>query len=208
MIQITNTDPIKIIDVTEKGLNYGLWIPIILVVISTSILIWNQTKRSKVYGKVISKTYSQTANFTYLTKPNEEKTIKGQQYLLKLSLSCFRKSLHYKDVNVYLTYGKKKVKGQIYWSKYNSLTFHNNDGSSSEKNYTTPSENYLTFNSVLQDGETSFYYINFIVPDMEGPVIYDKLELEFTKPNNKKLAIEIYEIDPMQYFFDEDLMNN
>ena len=208
MPQIANTEPIKIIDVTKKGFNYGLYISLIFGLTSTSILIWNQVKGSIVYGKVISKTYSQTSSLTYLTKLNEEKTITGQQFLLKLSLSCLRKNLHYKGVNVYLTYGKQRVKGHIYWSRRNSLTFHNEKKGVATKSYITPSENYLTFNNVLKEGETSFYYLNFIVPEMAGPVLYDKLELEFIKPNNETLTVEIFEINPAQYFYDENLMTN
>jgi hypothetical protein len=74
--EITDTiqiiDPIKIVDITEKGFDFGLWFSVLIAVISTSFLIWNQIKKSKVYGKVISKTYSQTASYSFRTKINEE----------------------------------------------------------------------------------------------------------------------------------------
>lgn len=154
-------EPIKIVDITEKGFDFGLWFSILVAIISTGILIWNQIKKSKVYGKVISMTYSQTAHYSFTTKTNERKTISGQQYILKLSLSCLRKSLNYKDVNVFVTYGKEKVKGEIYWTKYNDLTFHNDDGTVSKKQMMTPASDFLTFNSVLEQGKTSFFLSEF-----------------------------------------------
>lgn len=206
IIQIA--DPIKVIDVTEKGFDFGLWIPVLIAIISTSVLIWNEIKESEVYGKVISKTYSQTATYSFRTKTNEEKTIKGQQYILKLSLSCLRKSLNYKDVNVFLTYGNEKVAGEIYWTKYNNLNFQNSDGTTSKMKMLTPANDFLTFNNVLEQGKTSFFYLSFIVPNKNGAILYDKLELEFVKPNGKKINVEIFEIDEKQYFFDENLIKN
>ena len=50
----------------------------------------------------------------------------------------------------------------------------------------TPSNEFLTFNNVLEVGKTTFYYLNFIVPNKSGTILYDKMELEFIKPNNKK----------------------
>lgn len=201
-------DPIRIVDITENGFDYGLWISVIVATISTGIVIWNQCKQSKVYGKVISMTYSQAASFSYFTKNKEKRTISGQQYILKLSLSCLRKSLNYKDINVLLTYGKEKVKGEIYWTKYNNLTFHNVNGSISEKKMLTPATDFLTFNNVLEQGKTNFFYLNFIVPNKNGPILYDKIELEFIKPNNNKVSIEIFEIDQKQFFFDDNLFEN
>jgi hypothetical protein len=201
-------DPISIVDITEKGFDFGLWFSVFVAIISTSILIWNQLKKSKVYGKVISMTYSQTASYSFTTKTKEQKTISGQQYILKLSLSCLRKSLNYKDINVFLTYGKEKVKGEIYWTKYNKLTFHNADGTTSEKQMLTPATDFLTFNSVLEQGKTNFFYLNFIVPNKNGAILYDKIELEFIKPNNNKVGVEIFEIDPKQFFFDDNLLKN
>lgn len=201
-------DPIKIIDITEKGFDFGLWISVLIAIISTIILIWNEIKKSKVYGKVISKTYSQTATYSFRTKTNEEKTINGQQYILKLSLSCLRKSLNYKDVNVFLTYGNEKVAGEIYWTKYNNLNFKNSDGTASKMQMLTPANDFLTFNNVLEQGKTSFFYLNFIVPNKNEAILYDKLELEFVKPNGKKMNVEIFEIDAKQYFFDENLIKN
>jgi len=205
-IQIS--EPIKIIDITDKGFDFGLWFSVLVAVISTSILIWNQIKKSKVYGKTISKTYSQNATYNYKINQNEDRTLTGQQYILKLSLSCLRKSLNYKDVNVYLTYGNETVKGEIYWTKYNNLNFLNQDGSTTAKKMMTPSNEFLTFNNVLENGKTSFYYLNFIVPNKEGAILYDKMELEFIKPDNKKYKVEIMEVDPKQYFFDDDLLKN
>lgn len=199
-------DPIKVIDITEKGFDFGLWISVLIAIVSTIILIWNEIKKSKVYGKVISKTYSQIATYSFRTKINEEKTINGQQYILKLSLSCLRKSLNYKDVNVFLTYGNEKVSGEIYWTKYNNLNFQNYDGTTSEMKMLTPANDFLTFNNVLEQGKTSFFYLNFIVPNKSGAILYDKLELEFVKPNGKKIKVEIFEIDAKQYFFDENLI--
>lgn len=199
-------DPIKVIDITEKGFDFGFWISILIAIFSTIILIWNEIKKSKVYGKVISKTYSLTATYSFRTKTNEEKTINGQQYILKLSLSCLRKNLNYKDVNVFLTYGNEKVTGEIYWTKYNNLKFQNSDGTTSKMQMLTPANDFLTFNNVLEQGKTSFFYLNFIVPNRNGAILYDKLELEFVKPNGKKLNVEIFEIDAKQYFFDEDLI--
>ena len=120
----------------------------------------------------------------------------------------FKKSLNYKDVNVYLTYGNETVKGEIYWTKYNNLNFLNQDGSTTAKKMMTPSNEFLTFNNVLENGKTSFYYLNFIVPNKEGAILYDKMELEFIKPDNKKYKVEIMEVDPKQYFFDDDLLKN
>ena len=171
-------------------------------------MIWNQIKKSKVYGKVISITYSQSATYSFRTKKNEEKTINGQQYILKLSLSCLRKSLNYKDVNVFLTYGNEKVIGEIYWTKYNNLNFHNADGTTSKMQLLTPATDFITFNNVLEQGKTSFFYLNFIVPNKSGAILYDKLELEFIKPNDKKVTVEIFEIDPKQFFFDDNLIKN
>ncbi len=201
-------DPIKIVDITEKGFDFGLWFSVLIAIISTSILIWNQVKKSKVYGKVISMTYSQTASYSFATKNMETNTINGQQYILKLSLSCLKKSLNYKDVNVFLTYGKEKVKGEIYWTKYNNLNFQNPDGTTSKKQMLTPATDFLTFNSVLEQGKTSFFYLNFIVPNKEGKTLYDKLELEFIRPNDEKVNVEIFEIDPKQFFFDDELLKN
>lgn len=201
-------DPLKVVDITDKGFDFGLWFSVLVAVISTSILIWNQIKRSKVYGKVISKTYSQTATFTYPINANEKNTINGQQYLLKLSLSCLRKSLYYKDVKVYLTYGTEKIIGEIYWTKYTNLNFHNSDGTSNQKRMKTPSNDFLTFNNVLEQGKTTFYYLNFIVPNKCGPDLYDKIELEFIKPNNGKVKVQITEIDAKQFFFDDELLEN
>jgi hypothetical protein len=210
--QITSSiqivDPIKVIDITEKGFDFGLWISVLIAIISTSILIWNEIKKSKVYGKVISKTYSQTATYSFETKTNEKKTINGQQYILKLSLSCLRKSLNYKDVNVFLTYGNEKVAGEIYWTKYNNLNFENSGGTTSKMQMLTPADDFLTFNNVLEQGKTSFFYLNFIVPNKTGAILYDKLELEFVKPNDNKVNVEIFEIDAKQYFFDENLIKS
>lgn len=205
----TNTlDTIKVIDITDKGFDFRLWFSVLVTVITTSILIWNQIKKSEVYGKTISKTYSQTATYNYKTNQNEDKTLTGQQYILKLSLSCYRKSLNYKDVNVYLTYGNETVKGEIYWTKYNNLNFLNPDSSTTTKKMIMPSNEFLTFNNVLENGKTSFYYLSFIVPGKEGTKLYDKMELEFIKPDNKTQKVEIMEIDAKQYFFDEDLLKN
>lgn len=208
MVQTKDIEPIKVIDITDKGFDFGLWFSVLIAIISTGILIWNQIKKSKVYGKTISKTYSQSATFNYKTNQNVEQTLSGQQYILKLSLSCLRKSLNYKDVNVYLTYGNETVKGEIYWTKFNNLNFISQNGTKTQKIMITPSNDFLTFNNVLESGKTSFYYLNFIVPSKEGAALYDKMELEFIKPNNKKLRVEIMEIDAKQYFFDEDLLKN
>ncbi len=204
VIQVIN--PIIILDITEKGFDFGFWFSVLIAIISTGILIWNQIKKSKVYGKVISKTYSQTANYSFTTKTNKKESINGQQYILKLSLSCLRKNLNYKDVNVFLTYGNEKVKGEIYWTKYTSLTFHKSGETTEKKQMLTPATDYLTFNSVLEQGKTSFFYLNFIVPNITGATLYDKLELEFIKPNDKKVRVELFEIDPKQFFFDDDLI--
>jgi len=199
-------DTIKVVDMTEKEFDFGLWISVFIAIISTLILIWNEIKKSKVYGKVISKTYSQSATYSFKTKTNETNTITGQQYILKLSLSCLRKSLNYTDVNVFLTYGNEKVTGEIYWAKHNNLNFVNSDGTNDKLQMLIPANDFLTFNNVLEQGKTSFFYINFIVPGKDGLIIYDKLELEFIKPNRKKINVEVSEIDAKQYFFDESLV--
>src|SRR5690349_3785834 len=84
-------DPIKIVDLTEKRFDYRFLISTLIAIISTSILIWNQIKRTKVHGKVISKTFSPDATYSYRTAANSEKSLRGQQYMLKLSLSCSRR---------------------------------------------------------------------------------------------------------------------
>jgi hypothetical protein len=201
-------DPIKIVDITEKGFDYGLWISVLVAIISTSILLWDKMKNSKVYGKTISKTYSQNGTFNYKSSNNEDKTLSGQQYILKLSLSCIRKSLNYKDVNVYLTYGNETVKGEIYWAEYSNLNFLNDNGTTTLKKMRTPANDFLPFNNILEKGKTSFYYLIFIVPNKSGTILYEKMELEFIKPNNKKRKFEISEINAQQKFFDGNLLEN
>ena len=201
-------DPVKIVDITEKGFDFGLWFSVLISIISTSILIRKQIKKSKVYGKVISITCTHNGSYFYTTRNLENCNINGQQYLLKMSLSCIGKSLNYKDVNVFLTFRKKKIRGEIFWSKSVGLIFQNPDGTKSKRKMLTPANNFLTFNSVLEEGKTSFYYLNFIIPNKEDKTLYDKLELEFIKPNNKKVNVEIFEIDPKQSFFDDKLILN
>ncbi|CAL2082579.1 hypothetical protein TD3509T_10033 [Tenacibaculum dicentrarchi] len=200
-------DPIKIINITDKGSNFFLWISTLIAILSIIFIIFDKIKESKVFGKIISKTYSPEGFYNYKTNNNGFKTITGEQYLLKLSLSCYRKSLNFKDVNVYMTYGNETIKGEIIWVNEHNLKLPNKAETKFE-NFTMkiPPNEFLTFNNVLEIGKTSFYYLSFIVPNKKGEVIYDKMELEFIKPNNKKKKFEIFEIDEKQYLFDESLL--
>ncbi|WP_233901222.1 hypothetical protein [Tenacibaculum piscium] len=200
-------DPIKIINITEKGLDLGFWSALLFGTISTIILLWNQTKKSKVFGKIISKTYNPQGFFNYEINNNEFKTIKGEQYLLKLSLSCYRKSLNFKDVNVYVSYGNETIKGEIIWMNEHKLSFIDKTGTKTENFIMKiPPNEFLTFNNILEIGKTSFYYLSFIVPNKKGEVLYDKIELEFVKPNNSKRKYQIFDIDKKQYLFDKNII--
>ena len=198
-------DPISIDIISDNGFNYSFWVPTIIAIISTLFLIWDKIKTSKVYGKIISRTHSQYSTFNYTDRKGLKHSINGQQYILKLSLSCYRKSLNFKDVNVILKYNNVKTNALIYFSEVNNLTFHNQEGLDKEK-MLTPADDFLTFHNVLEKGKTSFYYLNFIVPNKSGPELFDKMILEFIKPNNRKLKVEIFEIDDKQFYFDKSLL--
>jgi hypothetical protein len=174
-------------------------------VITIILLLWNNFKPSKVYGKTISKAISLKGRYDYTNKNNEPEVILGQVYLLKLSLSCSQKTLHYADVNIFVTYGKEEIKCHIYYTEYFPLN--ENFGDLNGKKMKTPANEFLTYNSVLQEGKTTFYYVNFIVP-CEKDIQYDKLTLEFIKPNKHKVKIEIKEIDSKQFFVDYNLIEN
>lgn len=175
-------------------------------VITTFVIVWNFFKRSKVYGKVISKVTSLNGTFNYTNEQKQPESISGQLYMLKLSLSCLRKTLHYTDVTIFVTYGKEKIKAQIYYLKY--FKFNNTDDHLSGKKMKTPAKEFLTFNNVLEEGKTTFYYLNFIVPNRTGDSTYDKLELEFIKPNKRTLKVNIAEIDQKQFLLDDELLEN
>ncbi len=195
-------EPIKIIDVTEKGINYTSIISILFGSISTGYFVWEKVIKTKVYGKVISKTYSQNGKYTFTNFSKESKEITGQQYILKFSLTCLRKNLYYKDVKVNLTYKGEIISGFIYYTNYNTNT--NMDGSVSK--IKTPADQFITFNTVLEKDKVNFYYIKFIVENKKGPIMYDELELEFVRPNNKTIKVKIDEIDNDQFFYDETLV--
>lgn len=197
--------PIKIIDVSKKGFNYKFLISTLIALASTGLLVWKEVKHIEVYGKVISKTYSEVATLSYQVSPKEYNTIKGQQYILKLALTCLNKNLSYKNVKVYVTYQNEKVPGHIYWSNYDSISFHNPDGTISRKRMKIPASEFLTFNSVLQTDKVNLFYIKFIVPEKQGPKLYDKLELDFIKVDNGSIKVEITDIDRSQYLFEEKL---
>lgn len=191
-------DPVKIIDITEKGINYAFWFSFVALIISSITLYINyknyrnSIKKSEVYGKIIGKTFSKIQNF---------KELSGEGYIIQLSLSCIGKSLNFKDVNVYLYYGKEKRKGEIYWANKNEV----NLGNSYLHDVKIPINEFLTFHNILQIDKTSFFYLCFILPNKKDGILYDKMELEFIKTDNEKLNIEIDEINSNQFYFDKSV---
>jgi hypothetical protein len=202
------SQPIRIIDVTEKGIDISLIISLIAIcfsTITTVILVWKLFKKPEIYGKVLSREFAENGTLTYTPYGEKEITETGQLYILKLSLTCLFKTLNYKDIKAFVTYkNQERIEALIYWSKYDILSGKNN-GNGIKKTMMIPADDFLPFNSLIEIGKTNFYYIKFIVPNKKGLEIYDKLELEFVKPNNKLSKVEIFEIDKKQFFFDETL---
>lgn len=191
-------DPVKIIDITEKGINYALCISIIAVIasiISICLNFWEKNKKSEVYGKLIGKTTTINSVFN-----NNLTKIEGQQYITQLSLSCLNKSLNFKEVNVYLSYDSERIKGEIFWSKEHTVNFNNK-----VYNVKITNSDYLNYNSVIECEKTTFYYLSFIVPSNKDNISYNKMELEFIKTNDEKYCIEIVEIDEKLHYFDENV---
>lgn len=197
--------PIKIIDVTKKKFNYKFLISTTIALITTLLLLWKEFRGTEIYCKVISMTLSQKSTFQYIVYPDETKTIEGQQYILKLALTCLNNNLIYKDVKAYATYQNEKIPCEIYWSNEDTLAFSDTNGTVTKRIMMIPASEFLTYNSVLETDKVNLFYLKFIVPGKQGPKLYDKLELDFIKPNDGIKKVEAILGDSKQMFYDKDL---
>lgn len=190
-------EPVKILDVTNR-VDYSTWISTIVAICSLLFIAYDKfLLKSKVYGKIITKTTTEKGRFV-----SDNNEILGQKYMFKLSLSCLRKDFHYKDVKVKLVYGKEIVDGVIYWVNTPEVLDY---GNGVRKRLNIPAKDFISFNNVLEKNKTKFMYITIIVPDREGNELCDMVDLTFVRPNNRELKVRLDEIDANQYLVEEHL---
>ena len=61
---------------------------------SVSFIIWDKLKNPKIWGKIISLSFSEKAEFNYVNSKKEKKCIKGQIYCIKLQNIFYYCSLY------------------------------------------------------------------------------------------------------------------
>ena len=89
------------------------------------------------------------------------------------------------------------------WENKGLYEFTQENGIVKKRRTKIPPKEFLPFNSVLEEGKVGVYYITFIVPERTGQRIYDKLEIEFIRPNNPSITVVLPDIDEKQWLLDE-----
>ncbi len=205
--EISNTPetPIYVKSITEQGIDWGIIIPSLIALISTTIVIYDRIKRSKIAVKILSFAYSKDAIFRGESLDNKPLEIKGQQYFFKFSIQTIRKNFFFSDLDIKVKYpnDNNQYSAKIFWADPTTWSF--DDGKVFDLHI--PERDFLCFNNVLLMNTVSFQYISFMV-EVDKVELIEEIELIFTKPNGKKKKIKpikISQIDPIMAVFDRNI---
>lgn len=193
--------PIYIKSIKDSGFDWG-YIPTLIALITTVILVYDRVKKSKLFARIISVVFSPTAKLNVNGIEKEPIELKGQQYLLKLSLSAMRKNFTFNDVQINVKYkkDKQKYRAEIFWIRPTSFIF----DSGKKLTLSIDPKDFLWFNSTITTDKVSLVYITFIV-DTDKSELFDELELVFSTPNGRTKRITTKQIDPMKALFENEI---
>ncbi len=194
------TKPISIINSLEPTPWYIVYLPSVIAIITTALLVYNQIKKPKIFGKIISLTTDLSPLVFPKVLDKNEAIYIGQLFYLKVVLSVYKKDLYFREVNVFATIEGKRIKGEIFWINPARITFNGEPFK-----YSIPHEKFLSYNSVIVKDSVNSYYLNFIILKRTEYALFEKIELEFIKPNKKKQRVELRSVDDLQFFFDRTL---
>ena len=207
---VTNQkNPIFIKNSEKEGVDISLIITTLIAIISTMIVIWDRIKRPKVNAKILSFAFSPKAKYSGKYMNQEDFTLKGQQYFVKLSIQVIQKILFFNDVKIKVKYANDNniYNGKICWANPIEWTFKDNK----KFNLIIPSNDFLWFNNSLPTDIVSFQYLFFMV-EIDKMNMIEELYIEFitTSKFRKKIKIKklmISEIDPLKMLFDKNIWN-
>lgn len=185
LIKVVNTVSAK--ETASNTFEYKFMISSGIAIVLFFFTLWDKIKWPIISGKILSMTHSPEGTFSGVDLNGEEIKFDGIRYFFKISLNVTRKNVYYKNLKIFVKYpeDKKKYEGRIYRTTKDEWEFNNGK----TKILQIPSEQFLSFNNVLEKEKVLFFYTTFFI-DKPDYKTFEEIEIVFIDSKGRQRKMQ------------------